>query len=386
MRGAGRVAALAAALSIVLTGCGLAFGSTRALAPDDVATDERAEPAAITTAAEPAPAPAAAAAVAPEPVVQARSALPAASVGAMKHVWQSLNNCGPAAVVMALSTLGVDESQEVARLALRGPDERRGMGPAGVGPWVQDRFGLRSAWRNNGTADLLKRLVTNGFAPMVTQWMLDPNVSRISHWRTVRGYDDARGVFYVNDSILGNGVPLAYDRFQSYWQAFSYRYMVVYKPSDEPLLRGIVGDEWNDRTMRQKYYERAKAEALARSTSAAWLAYGEAAYQYGLFAEAVEAIEKGMGLGSATGVFMIRSSLPNALRALGRFADADAAQARLVRITPGVTPAASSVGTTSTTTFRLDPSIAAIVTERERQGRAYAAAELRLRAKLERDR
>lgn len=385
-RGPARVAALAAALSIVITGCGLAVGSTRVLAPE-IANEERAEPAAVTTtASEPAPAAPAARLAAPEAILQAKAALPSATVGAMKHVWQSLNNCGPAAVVMALSTLGIDESQEVARLALRGPDERRGMGPGPVGPWVAKEFGLASAWRNNGTHALLKTLVTNGFAPMVTQWMVDPSVSRVSHWRTVRGYDDARGVFYVNDPMLGNNVPLAYGTFQSYWQAFSYRYMVVYKPSDEPLLRAIVGAEWDDRTMRRSYYERAKAEALAQGTSAAYLAYGEASYQYGLFAEAVEAIEKGMALGSATGVFMIRSSLPNALRALGRFEEATAAQAKLANITPGVTPAASSVGTTTSTSFRLDPSIAAILAAREREARAYAASELRLRAKLERDR
>src|SRR3989304_7159474 len=96
----------------------------------------------------------------------------------MKHVWQSLNNGGAAAVVMALSTLGIDESQEVARLALRGNDPRRGMGPQGVGPWVDERFGLRSVWRMSGTNDLMKQLVTNGFAPMVTQGMQDPRISR----------------------------------------------------------------------------------------------------------------------------------------------------------------------------------------------------------------
>jgi len=42
-------------------------------------------------------------------------------------------HCGPAAVVMALSTFASTAKQEDARLALRGPDVRRGMGPPGVG-------------------------------------------------------------------------------------------------------------------------------------------------------------------------------------------------------------------------------------------------------------
>lgn len=366
-------------VAAVLASCGLAPVGTPALVPP-AAVQHRTE--ALVPADLPPPADAPAAAhepaalhkvVLPESAVVPAPTLASATTSPMKHIWQSLNNCGPAAVVMALSTLGVDADQETARLALRGENVNRGMGPGPVGPWVEEQFGLRMMYRTGGTNALLKALVSNGFAPMVTQWMQDPWVSRISHWRTVQGYDDARATFYVNDSMLGRGVPLAYDWFARNWQPFSYRYMVLYRPSDEARLQAIVGPQWDDRTMRRTYYERAKDEAHAQGTSQAWLAYGEAAYQYGMFAEAVEAIEKGMSLGSATGVFMLRSSLPNALRALGRFAEADAAQARLSNITPGVSPASSP------TTFRLDPAIEAIVAERELEARADALAERRLR-------
>jgi len=285
----------------------------------------------------------------------------------MKHVWQSLNNCGPAAVVMALSTFGVDANQEAARLALRGPDVRRGMGPQGVGPWVKENFDLRSTWRNGGTIETIKALVANGFAPMVTQWMQDPWVSRIAHWRTVRGYDDAKSVFYVNDSMLGNMVPLSYEWFGRNWQSFSYRYMVIYKPEDEKLLNAIMGPlsyEWfgrnwqsfsyrymviykpedekllnaimgpqvSDAVMRRDLYQRAKTEALTQNTNFAWLAYGEAAYSYGMFEEAVMAFEKGLSMGSPNGVFGLRNSYPQALRALGRQQDAERAAQQLNNI------------------------------------------------------
>src|SRR5207247_966172 len=245
---------------------------------------------------------------APEP----KAAPATAAFSEMKHVWQSLNNCGPASVVMALSTFGIDVSQEFARVPLRGTNILSGMGPQKVDGWVNANFGLRSVWRNNGTNDLLRRLVANGFAPMVTQWMQDPSISRIAHWRVVRGYDDAAGTFYVNDPMLGNMVPLSYKWFQNNWQSFSYRYMVIYDPKEEALLKAIIGDDWNDATMRKNFYERTKADAYSQDTSAAWLAYGEAAYGYGLFREAVTAFERGMALGSVQGVFTIRSSYPQA--------------------------------------------------------------------------
>ena len=256
----------------------------------------------------------------------------------MKHLWQSLNNCGPAAVVMALSTLGVDANQETARLALRGTDVRRGMGPQGVGPWVKENFDLRATWRNNGTNEVLKTLVANGFAPMVTQWMQDPWVSRIAHWRTVRGYDDAKSVFYVNDSMLGNNVAMSYDFMARNWQSFSFRYMVIYKPEDEKLLRAIVGDQWNDLIMRRSLYERTKGDAFAQNTNFAWLAYGEAAYSFGMFEEAVTAFEKGLGMGSSQGVFGLRNSYPQALRALGRQQEAD----RAAQVVSGVSSVPSN--------------------------------------------
>ncbi len=334
MRRLARSAAATTILALVMTSCGLAALSTTALAPGPAqqrAADALAAPVHPVTPAAPSGEPALLqkAVVPAEPAVVAKATLPAATVGTMKHIWQSLNNCGPAAVVMALSTLGVDADQETARLALRGSDWRRGMGPGGVDPWVRDLYGLRSVWRNNGTNAVVKALVSNGFAPMVTQWMEDASISRIAHWRTVAGYDDAKGVFYVNDSMRGRGVPLTYGWFDRNWQAFSYRYMVIYRPEEEPLLRAIVGDEWNDRVMRQRSYERTRSEALERTDSQSWLAYGEASYQNGLFAEAVAAFEKGLALGSAEGVFTLRSSYPQALRALGREQDAAKAQQQL---------------------------------------------------------
>jgi Peptidase_C39 like family len=325
-----RTALLAVVLGGVLVAGGAAFALSASPSPSAASVAalraDAAAPAALEIA-QPAPAAAVEAAVVPAPEPKAAPA--AVTFQDMKHVWQSLNNCGPASVVMALSTFGVDVSQESARVPLRGTNILSGMGPQRVDGWVNTNFGLRSVWRNNGTNDLVRRLVANGFAPMVTQWMQDPKISRISHWRVVRGYADAAGTFYVNDPMLGNMVPLSYQWFQSNWQSFSYRYMVIYDPKDEALLKAIIGDDWTDVKMRKNFYERTKADAYSQDTSAAWLAYGEAAYGYGMFREAVSAFERGIALGPVQGVFTLRSSYPQALRALGRQTEADAVQQRL---------------------------------------------------------
>jgi hypothetical protein len=91
--------------------------------------------------------------------------------------------------------------------------------------------------------------------------------------------------------------------------------------------------------MRRNFYERTKVEAYAQDSSAAWLAYGEASYGYGSFNEAVAAFERGMSLGSVQGVFTLRSSYPQALRALGRQKEADAAAQKLSTSTSSSTVA-----------------------------------------------
>lgn len=275
---------------------------------------------------------------APEPVVVPRATARQADIP-VAHVWQSLNNCGPASVTMILSSMGIRVSQEEARIPLRGTNVLRGMGPGGVDPWVNSRFGLHAFARNNGTAALMKALVSNGFAPMVTQWLYDPP-SRVSHWRVVRGYDDDAGVFYAADPMRGAAVPLGYQWFDDNWRPFQYRYLVIYRPEDAALLRTILGSDWNDVPSRFNYLARAKDEALRINNSEAWLSYGEAAYQVGRIEESVAAFERGMLLGSANGVFNVRSSYPAALRLLGREDDARAATARLASTSrvPTTTP------------------------------------------------
>jgi hypothetical protein len=142
--------------------------------------------------------------------------------------------------------------------------------------------------------------------------------------------------------MLGNNVALSYEWFNSNWQPFSYRWMVLYEPKDQGRLQQLIGPDWSESGMRDRFYARAKADAYAQDTSAAWLTYGEAAYQDGWFAEAVAAFERGMQLGSAQGVFTVRGSYPQALRALGRQNDANNAAASLAALSTSPATVAQS--------------------------------------------
>ena len=65
-----------------------------------------------------------------------------------------------------------------------------------------------------------------------------------------------------------------------------------------------------------------------------------------------------MSIGSPTGVFTLRSSYPNALRAIGRHDEAAAATGRLINLTPGVA---------AVTAPATDERILALVEQRQRE-------------------
>src|SRR5881628_2552036 len=180
--------------------------------------------------------------------VAVKPASSSGDVGPMSHLYQTWNNCGPASVAMVLSQLGVAVSQEDARLALRGPDLRRGMPAQNVDPWVRALFGLRAVVRTGGTPEQVKRFVANGFPVIVTQWLDD--ASRTAHYRVVRGFSDVAGAFYVNDPMRGANVALGYEWFVDNWRSFGYRYLVIYRPAEEARVKALVGADWDDVAMR----------------------------------------------------------------------------------------------------------------------------------------
>lgn len=164
-------------------------------------------------------------------------------IGQFRHSVQTLNNCGPASLSAVLSYYGVYVSQEEARRVLRPYAESRGMSQNVIPPYVED-FGLRSVVRVNGNRDIIKALVANDIPVIVLQHISE--TWRTGHFRVVQGYDDYRGVFLVNDSLLGPNVALSYASFDARWAYNWSRYMPVYTPEQEPLVAAILGEEWTE--------------------------------------------------------------------------------------------------------------------------------------------
>jgi hypothetical protein len=69
--------------------------------------------------------------------------------------------------------------------------------------------------------------------------------SGISHWRVIRGYDDAANEFVSDDPLLGADYRLSYDMFVELLGGSATGFVVpVYPPEMDPLVRSIMRETY----------------------------------------------------------------------------------------------------------------------------------------------
>jgi hypothetical protein len=233
-----------------------ASGTTAARTTAPATTASRAvTTAAATTAPARTTAPATTAAPA-----QAMQIKPTAFLEPMKWEPQTMNNCGPTTAMMVMSYHGVNMTQEQCRLALRpNAGDKNVTGPELVN-FIRSK-GLKAMLRENGTFDILRALVSNGIPVVTQQWLKEGD--DIAHWRVLRGYNVANNTFTFNDSIADKPSVVASMATQAkLWRAFDWRYMPVYKPSQEAIVKQILGEDFDEKTN----FRVALAESEERAT------------------------------------------------------------------------------------------------------------------------
>src|SRR5688572_7070596 len=108
------------------------------------------------------------------------------------HIFQSFNNCGPAALSMALSHYGINKSQQDLGLALRpwqnpqGDNDDKSTTLEEMANKSKE-YGFVPFHRPNGSIQLIKQFITYDI-PVITRTWLKPN-DDIGHYRVVKGYD-----------------------------------------------------------------------------------------------------------------------------------------------------------------------------------------------------
>jgi hypothetical protein len=214
----------------------------------------------------------------------------------MSHEYQTWNNCAAVSTAMVLSYFGIQRTQ-----AQLGPLLRPNPGDKHVEPHqivaLLAQFGLRARVLEGGSAEIVKALVAAGFPVITPQW-LDHKPDAIGHYRVVRGYDDDRGVFLVNDSMVGAGIAMPYSEFEELWRAFDFRFIPVYRPEDEPRIVALLGEDADPRRNLERAHTRIQRLVEAHPDDAyLWFSLGTTEYLRGNVEAALAAYERAATIG-----------------------------------------------------------------------------------------
>ncbi|MDO8497335.1 MAG: C39 family peptidase [bacterium] len=210
---------------------------------------------------------------------------------------QTFNNCGPATTSMILQYFGHTVGQDQTKAHLRTNPTDTNVFTYEIQEYLKSQYDIDSKLFYNGDLQKIKLLIANGFYVMVEDW-LHPNED-IGHVTILKGYDDEQGVFIADDSFIGVNIVYKYEEFETtQWKAFNREYLPVYKSEMEPVLKKIIGQDWDRETMYEKAIEKATQEIRQNDRDMyAYFNLGTSYYALGQYQNAYNAFEKSRELG-----------------------------------------------------------------------------------------
>ena len=166
-----------------------------------------------------------------------------ASLGPLRNIPQTWNNCGPASIAEVLAYWGISRTQEEVRSVLRVDGPSAGMTPYGVPSYARG-LGLQALVGVGGTESLVKDLVAAGFPVLVHQVVSLADL--VGHWRPVEAYDDRQGIFVASDPYLGPDHAITYTDFAQMWAYRGNAFIVLYPRSRQAALSAaLAGAGWH---------------------------------------------------------------------------------------------------------------------------------------------
>lgn len=229
-------------------------------------------------------------------------------VGAIQREAQTWNNCGPANLVQGMRVLGANLAQKTAADWLKPNFNDANVSPWQLAVYANDYTEMRALVRLNGTIELLKRLVYNGFGVLIETGLYHPDDgSWLGHYLTVVGWDDVGdskgGFIYGLDSFEdngrdGKGVHEHYADLDERWKHFNRVYIVVYRPDQDSALREILGTAMDEQANIQDSLMRALSETRANPADPfAWFNVGTTYVLMGDYPRAVAAYDRSRSVG-----------------------------------------------------------------------------------------
>lgn len=218
------------------------------------------------------------------------------NLGSINHIYQTFNNCGPAALSMVLSWHGVEVSQEELGDKMRpfqnpnGDNDDKSILTKEFAGWAE-KYGLNAIARPNGDLETLKLFTANNI-PVVVKTFLEAG-DDIGHFRIVKGYDNSHGFIIQDDSYDGPNRRISYYDFLNLWQPFHYVYIIVYSDEQKPVVEAIIAGEMDEKTAWSNLLDRSKQESdISKSNVMPIFNMAVSHYHLGNYRESVQNFEE----------------------------------------------------------------------------------------------
>lgn len=169
------------------------------------------------------------------------------------HTFQTFNNCGPAALSMALSYFKINESQQTLGQSLRpyqvqsGDNDDKSTTLEELAIKAQE-YGLLAYHRPAGDIEMIKEFIAEDI-PVITRTWTKPNED-IGHYRVIKGYTASELI--QDDSLQGKNLRYNFLNFNVLWEKFNYEYLVLVPKDKQVVAERILGSNINAQIAWQK--------------------------------------------------------------------------------------------------------------------------------------
>lgn len=222
---------------------------------------------------------------------------PAVALSGVKHEWQTWNNCGPSTVAMNLSFYHHPGTQVEAAQFLKPNSDDKNVNPDELVAYAASQ-GFQGFVGVGGTTEQLKQFLSNGLPVIVEFWAERHDAGGMGHYRLLTGFDAARNEFIAQDSLNGPNVTASIDAFNTDWQVFNRKYILVFPPEQSPLAFTLAGKSGIDPLKYQQALSVAQAEAQSNPADAfAWFNIGTNYARLGDTERAAAAFDEARRLG-----------------------------------------------------------------------------------------
>ncbi|HET7142413.1 MAG TPA: C39 family peptidase, partial [Anaerolineales bacterium] len=220
---------------------------------------------------------------------------------------QTANNCGPAALSMALHMYGWEGDQSDISAYIKPVSGDRNVNPEELRYYVRTQAGwLNLEYRVGGSIDQLKRLLAANYPVMVESvTSLDPNDALgptddlwAAHYLLITAYDDNTQEFTVQDTYHGADLFISYSQLEEEWKPFNNLYMVMYYPQFEEEMKSLLASNWDPGLNRQNALAASQADIATNPANAfAWFNLGSNLVYFDRYEEAALAYDKAREIG-----------------------------------------------------------------------------------------